>query len=159
MNVNTKKHVVNVYLNNSASDVRVSKRKNVKIVRAYRQSAIQMVSFILPIHNEYSLLTCKTACYARKLLSVQPDFISQRCEIEEKIEGLSANHYCVLYYPKFHCELNHIEYFWCHSKRYARESCDYTIDGLRQHVPDALARVRNSTILGCSFKSCMKKIE
>jgi len=88
---------------------------------------------------------------------MQPDFIAQQCEIEEKIEGLS-NHYRVLYYPKFHCELNHIEYFWCHSKRYARESCDYTIDGLRRHVPDALAQVRNSTILG-SFESCMKKME
>ena len=82
---------------------------------------------------------------------MQPDFIAQQCEIEEKIEGLS-NHYRVLYYPKFHCELNHIEYFWCHSKRYARESCDYTINGLRWHVPDALAQVRNSTILG-SFES------
>ena len=88
---------------------------------------------------------------------MQPDFIAQWCEIEEKIEDLS-NCYRILYYLKFHCELNHIEYFWCHSKRYARESCDYTIDGLRRHVPDALAQVRNSTILG-SFESCMKKME
>ena len=61
MNVYAEKHVVNVYLNNSASDVRVSRRENVKIVRAYHQSAIQIVSFILPIHNGYSLLTCKNS--------------------------------------------------------------------------------------------------
>ena len=96
-------------------------------------------------------------CYTCKLLSIQPDFIAQQCEIEEKIEGLS-NRYRVLYYPKFHCELNYIEYFWYHSKWYARESCDYTIDDLRRHVPDALVQVRNSTILG-SFESCMKKME
>ena len=88
---------------------------------------------------------------------MQPDFIAQQCEIEEKIEDLS-NCYRILYYLKFHCELNYIEYFWYHSKRYAHESYDYIINSLRQHVPDTLAQVRNSTILG-SFESCMKKME
>jgi hypothetical protein len=63
-----------------------------------------------------------------------------------------------MYYPKFHCELNHIEYFWCHSKWYARENCDYAIDGLRKTIPLALQSVKNSTILG-NYKSCMQKME
>ena len=62
----------------------------------------------------------------------------------------------VVYARKFHCGLNHIEYFWCHSKRYARENCDYTIEGLREHAPASLAHVRNSTILAC-YWSCIKK--
>ena len=61
-------------------------------------------------------------CCARRLLSAQPDFQAQKSDIEETIEMKS---YLVLYYPKFHCELNHIEYFWSHSKRYARENCNY----------------------------------
>ena len=81
----------------------------------------------------------------------------QKCEIEERLESSPGQHR-VLYYPKFHCELNHIEYFWCHSKRYARENCDYTIDGLRDNLPIALAQVRSTTILGC-YNSCMKKME
>jgi hypothetical protein len=88
---------------------------------------------------------------------MQPDFLAQRSEIEEKIRGKSGRH-LTFYYPKFHCELNHIEFFWCHSKRYARERCDYSIEGLRQHVPDALSEVRSSTILAC-FKSCLAKME
>ncbi len=96
-------------------------------------------------------------CCARRLLSMQPDFLAQRSEIEERIQGESGRH-LTLYYPKFHCELNHIEFFWCHSKRYAREGCDYSIEGLRQNVPNALASVKNSTILSCS-KSCLEKMD
>jgi hypothetical protein len=95
----------------------------------------------------------RTDCCARRLLSLQPDFIAQKCEIEEKLD----KHH-VLFYPKFHCELNHIEYFWCQSKRYARENCDYTIEGLRDNVPAALTHVNNSTILGC-YRSCLKKMD
>jgi hypothetical protein len=88
---------------------------------------------------------------------MQPGFLAQRSEIEERIQGESGRH-LVLYYPKFHCELNHIEYFWCHGKRDARENCDYSMEGLRQHVPEALAKVRNSTILAC-YKSCLEKMD
>ena len=93
-------------------------------------------------------------------MATQPDFLSQKCEIEEKVEAFpgSDHRYRVRYYPKFHCELNHIEYFWCQSKRYAREHCDYSIEGLRQTVPLSLTSVRPSTILA-NYKSCLRKME
>jgi hypothetical protein len=80
--------------------------------------------------------------------------MAQKGEIEEILES----EHRVIFYPKFHCELNHIEYFWCHSKRYAREHCNYTIDGLRENVPTALAHVASKTILG-NFNSCLKKMD
>ena len=44
----------------------------------------------------------------------------------------------VMYYPKFYCELNHIEYFWCDGKSWTRRHCQYTLEGLREDIPKAL---------------------
>jgi len=71
-------------------------------------------------------------CCARRLLSVQPDFKAQKGELEESLEKSGLHR--VMFYPKFHCELNHIERLWCHGKKYARENCDYTLDGLWRNV-------------------------
>jgi transcription initiation factor IIE alpha subunit len=81
--------------------------------------------------------------------------MAQKSEIEEMLEFQSHR---AMFYPKFHCELNHIEYFWCHSKQSARENCDYTIEGLQKHLPASLAHVRNNTILAC-YNSCMRKMD
>ena len=97
-------------------------------------------------------------CCARRLLSIQPDFETQKCAIEELIASDGNFPHLTLYYPKFHCELNHIERFWCHGKQGARDMCDYTLEGLRKHVPMALKLVSNSTILG-NYQSCLRKME
>lgn len=97
-------------------------------------------------------------CCARHFLSQQPDFFTQKCEIEELINDWHSHQYRVLFYPKFHCELNHIEHFWAHAKRYARDRCDYTLEGLRIRVPEALKSVKNHTILG-HYKGCLKKMD
>ena len=64
----------------------------------------------------------------------------------------------VMYYPKFHRELNHIKYFWYNWKSWTRRNCKYAIEGLREDVPKALSLVKSSTILG-HYKSCLKKMD
>ncbi|GBB98124.1 hypothetical protein RclHR1_31400002 [Rhizophagus clarus] len=56
-------------------------------------------------------------CYARHVLAAQEDFLNQKPILQEVIEGLGHK---VIFYPKFHCELNYIEMYWRASKRYAR---------------------------------------
>ena len=64
----------------------------------------------------------------------------------------------VMYYPKFHFELNHIEYFWCDGKSWTQRHYKYTIEELREDVSKALSLVKSSTILG-HYKSCLKKMD
>jgi len=55
-------------------------------------------------------------CYARRIISLQPDFFAQKCALQELVE--EAGHVCI-FYPKFHCELNFIERYWGAAKRFA----------------------------------------
>jgi hypothetical protein len=49
------------------------------------------------------------ACCNKRILKLQPDFAEQKSIVQETIEA--AGHLC-LFLPKFHCELNPIEYFF-----------------------------------------------
>jgi hypothetical protein len=48
--------------------------------------------------------------------------------------------------PKFHCELNFIEFFWGMVKKYLHDNCDYTFDTLEENLPKALHSVHIHTI-------------
>lgn len=82
-------------------------------------------------------------CCAKRLLERQPDFEEQRSLVQEVIK--EAGHTCI-FLPKFHCELNFIEYFWGVVKRYLRENCDYTFATLQENLPKALGSVSVETI-------------
>jgi len=53
---------------------------------------------------------------------------------------LQAGHE-VIFYPKFHCELNYIEYYWAVLKRYTREHCKYSFPELVKTVLEAMSPV------------------
>ena len=55
----------------------------------------------------------QTDCCCRRLLFTQPDFTSQKSQLEEFVT--SRGHICD-FYPKYHCELNFIEQYWGASK-------------------------------------------
>jgi hypothetical protein len=102
------------------------------------------------IETKNLLGKCKTrcevdaaACCCRRILELQPDFKEQKSLVQEVIE--EAGHICI-FLPKFHCELNFIEFFWGAVKRYLRENCDYTFDTLKTNISIALASVQLSTI-------------
>ena len=50
--------------------------------------------------------------------------------------AVKARGHCVPLYPKFHCELNFIERYWCQAK------CGYNFE-VKETVPEALASVTN----------------
>lgn len=93
-------------------------------------------------------------CCARSLLSMQKDFRDQKGRVQEEVEG--AGH-VVIFYPKFHCELNFIEHFWCYAKWWIRDHCEYSIGGLRENIPKALHSVSSKSI-NRYYERCMRII-
>ena len=94
-------------------------------------------------------------CCATALLQSQRDFQEQRGSLQEKVEA--AGH-SVIFYPKFHCELNFIERFWCAAKYYVRENCTYSIDGLRRTIPAAFKSISTATI-NRYYEHCSRTID
>lgn len=93
---------------------------------------------------------CKNRCEAgsldccnKQILELQPDFAQQKSLVQETIEA--AGHLC-LFFPKFHCKLNYIEFFWAQVKKYLRDHCDYTFDTLKDNMTKALESVPLATI-------------
>lgn len=77
------------------------------------------------------------------LLKTHDDFKNQRPWLEEICS--SAGH-LILFFPKFHPELNWIERYWSDAKRYCRKNCDYTFETLRTVVPQGLEQVDLSSM-------------
>jgi hypothetical protein len=65
----------------------------------------------------FKCLPGRTDCCCRRILFTQPDFASQKSMLEEHCE---ARGYEVIFFPKFHCELNCIEQSWGFAKRIYR---------------------------------------
>jgi hypothetical protein len=53
--------------------------------------------------------TDRVDCCCRRILFLQPDFVSEKSQLQELVE--SRGHLCD-FYPKYHCELNFIEQYW-----------------------------------------------
>ena len=78
----------------------------------------------------------RSDCCAVAILSTQEDFRSARSRLQEIVE--EAGHIFLLY-PKIHCELNWIEYYWGRWKLFTRKHCNYTFAGTVAHTGSSLA--------------------
>ena len=82
-------------------------------------------------------------CCAFRVMEDEDDFVNERSLLE--IEITARGHECI-FYPKFHCELNYIEFFWGAVKRYTRENCNYSFVDLKDTVKAGLDSVSLTTI-------------
>jgi len=83
------------------------------------------------------------SCCARALIAQEPDFKAQNSRLEEEVELIG---HLVHFFPKYHCELNFIEYYSGAAKHYACQRCGYTIRALRKIVPQSLNSVKSTVI-------------
>lgn len=54
---------------------------------------------------------------AKRIISLQPDFLGETSLLEEIAKGGTGHQ--IIFYPKFHCELNYIGRYRRAAKRYA----------------------------------------
>ena len=99
--------------------------------------------------------TLNGECCATTLLQSQPDFKEQKGWLQELVEETGHS---VIFYPKFHCELNFIERFWCSAKYYTRENCGYSLNDLCQTIPKAFESIPIATI-NRFYRHCARMID
>lgn len=93
---------------------------------------------------------CGRDCCAFRIMEAQPDFASEKSLLQFTVEKLG--HECI-FYPKFHCELNYIEYYWGAVKHYTRAHCDYRFASLEKTILAGLDSVSLETIRRFAMRS------
>ena len=87
---------------------------------------------------------------ALRILEAEEDFRNEISLLETIIQA--AGHE-VIFYPKFHCELNYIEYYWAALKRYTRDNCQYSFAELEPTVLRAMDSIEVKTIRRFAMRS------
>jgi hypothetical protein len=93
-------------------------------------------------------------CCARRCLSEQPDFKSQDELLHEVVEV--NNGHKIIFFPKFHCELNFIEMVWGYLKRKLRQQCTFKFDDLKTLVPTILDTGIPTNVVAKASRHCLR---
>jgi hypothetical protein len=72
------------------------------------------------------------------VMSLHEDFKAQRPWLVEVIEDRGHR---IIFYPKFHCELNFIEMIWGYTKTFLRRNCSYSFIDLCTALPHCLNHI------------------
>jgi len=83
-------------------------------------------------------------------LEAEDDFRNEVSLLETVIRAAGHD---VIFCPKFHCELNYIEYYWAALKRYTRENCRYSFQELEATVLKGMDSVELKTIRRFAMRS------
>lgn len=75
------------------------------------------------------------ACCAVYVCSQEPDFLAQREWLREVVEDRGHK---IIFFPKYHCELNYIEKVWGWLKSYLRRHCTYKFKDLQTLLPKVI---------------------
>ena len=85
-----------------------------------------------------------------RVLAAQEDFKADKPLLQEVIESMGHK---VIFYSKFHPELNFIEQYWDAAKRYTQQHCDHTWNGLKETLPSAFDSISQQTTRKYALRS------
>ena len=75
-------------------------------------------------------------CCGTFVLSQEQDFLGQEEWLTEVVRQAGFE---ILFYPKYHCEPNHIEMVWGWTRNYHRRTCTYNYKNLTDTLPITLS--------------------
>ena len=93
-------------------------------------------------------------CCARAVLSRELDFVEQKEWLEETVEDELG--FKIIFFPKYHCELNYIELVWGWIKGYHRRNCTYNFKDLEANLPDTMDNQIPLPTIQRYFRYCLR---
>lgn len=95
----------------------------------------------------------KEACCASYVLANEPDFLEQEEWLTEVVRGAGFE---IIFYPKYHCELNFIEMLWGWIKSYHRRTCTYVYKDLKDALPTTLLETMPLAFVRRASRYCFR---
>jgi hypothetical protein len=92
-------------------------------------------------------------CCLCRLLASQPDFADQRAWLAEVVEDEGCE---IMFFPKYHCELNPIEMIWSWIKAYHRRTCKYNFKDLETELPKTIEERLPISFVRRAFRYCFR---
>ena len=114
------------------------KQKGIKTILMERNLWVEGLKLDCKLCKEKSPPPDNVQCCARRILSQCDDFKVDKCWLEETVESLGHR---LLFFPKFHCELNFIEMIWGYVKAKLRRMCTFSFSDLKKRLPELLDRI------------------
>ena len=79
--------------------------------------------------------------------------MAQKEWLEEIVEG---HGFKIIFYPKYHCELNYIELVWGWTKCHHRRTCTYNYQDLKAELPNTMENLIPLPTIQRYFRYCLR---
>lgn len=92
-------------------------------------------------------------CCASYVLANEPDFLAQEEWLTQVVHEAGFK---IIFYPKYHCELNYIEMIWGWVKNYHRRTCTYNYKDLKDRLPKTFDNLLPLAFVRKVFQHCLR---
>jgi transposase len=97
--------------------------------------------------------TLNPKCCASFVLSHEPDFLAQEEWLTQVVHKAGFE---IIFYPKYHCELNYIEMVWGWAKGHHRRTCTYNYKDLKERLPKTFDDLLDVSFVRKVFQHCLR---
>lgn len=97
--------------------------------------------------------TLNPKCCANYVLAHEPGFLAQEEWLTQVVHEPGFE---IIFYPKYHCELNYIEMIWGWAKSYHRRTCTHNYKDLKERLPKTFDDLLDVSFVRKVFQHCLR---